>query len=145
MNPMDLSIIAASITAITTVGECDAIIATVEKEKENAQFLALTEERKIERLSTLSATIDSDFASATAEKASYVTVIPTLPAGNPVRKQLEDKVVALDFRLFTLNQRRARIGRGAFISARMKYSLLLQEVDNSTPILALLTQKRATL
>lgn len=145
MNPLDLAIISAAITAITTRQDCQSVIDDLATKKENASFLALSEERKLERIGNLSATINSDFASATAEKASYQTVIPTLPAGNPVRKNLEEKVVGLDYKLFTLNQRKEKIGQGAFIALKLKYVSLLADVDNHSEIITVLTAHLATL
>lgn len=145
MDAIQVATINASILAVTSLTEGNALIADLNQEIEDAEYSVLTEERRIERMTSSALNLDSDLASAQAEKTSYEAVIPTLPAGNPVRGELEDKVVALNFRIFQLENRKERIGRSAIVQAQLKYYGLLASVTDLNEIKTLATQHVATL
>lgn len=145
MNAMQVATINASIIAVTTLTEANALVADLDQKIQDVEYTLLTEERRIERMTTSALGIDSDLASAQAEKTSYEAVIPTLPAGNPVRVQLEDKVVALNFRIFQLENRKERIGRSAIVQAQLKYCNLLSSVADLNEVKVLAVQRVAAL
>ncbi len=133
------------INTLQTKAEVQAVIDEVQKLKDDSDYVLLSEDRKADRMNTLGATVTSDIASAQAEKASYATVIPTLPASNEVRKTLEEKVVTLDYRLFQLNQRKMRIGKGALILVNAKLQNEQENNQNLTHLLGALDAKKTAL
>lgn len=145
LDPIMLAVISNQINQITTAAECNQIITDFSKTKSDFDFAALSEERKITRLDVIVQNIDSGIGAAQAEKASYLPVVAGLPVGNEVRVSLERKVVALDFRLFNLENRRENFGKIAVLAARLKYASALANAANYDQVLTLVQAKRATL
>lgn len=105
------------ITAITTRAEALAMRTFVFGLADEYFLKEFNAVRKVARITALTTGVDAELAAVSAEKSSYATIIASLPVGNPVRVDLENKVVKLNFREFTLNQRKVTVGRIALLQA----------------------------
>lgn len=80
-----------SISKITTVADCDLLLAWAAKEKADLNFKKLSEERLTNNYSAASIEIDAELQAVITEIASTETVIATLPAGIAKKKRLRKK------------------------------------------------------
>jgi hypothetical protein len=71
-----------SVNKITTVADCDLLLAWAVKEKADLNYKKLSEERLTNNYSETSIEIDAELQSVISEIAATETIIATLPEGN---------------------------------------------------------------
>jgi len=123
-----------SISKITTVADCDLLLAWAAKEKADLNFKKLYEERLTDNYSTTSIEIDAELQAVIAEIASTETVIATLPAGNSKDEAVKKKV-KLEYKKFLLENRKESYGVVALLEKELdltKVTLELNEIDTFT-------------
>lgn len=123
-----------SISKITTVADCDLLLAWAAKEKADLNFKKLYEERLTDNYSTTSIEIDAELQAVIAEIASTETVIATLPAGNSKEEAIKKKV-KLEYKKFLLENRKESYGVVALLEKELdltKVTLELNEIDTFT-------------
>ncbi len=120
-----------SIAKITTVADCDLLLAWAAKEKADLNFKKLSEERLTNNYSETSIEIDAELQAVITEIASTTTVIATLPAGNSKDEAIKKKV-KLEYRKFLLENRKESYGVVALLEKELdlsKVTLELAEID----------------
>ena len=127
-----------SISKITTVADCDLLLAWATKEKADLNFKKLSEERLTNNYSAASIEIDAELQAVIAEIASTETVIATLPAGNSKDEAVKKKV-KLEYKKFLLENRKESYGVVALLEKELdlsKVTLELNEIDSFTAAIA---------
>ncbi len=133
-----------SIDKITTVADCDLLLAWAAKEKADLNFKKLSEERMTNNYSTTSVEIDAELQSVMAEIAATETIITTLPEGNSKEDAVKKKV-RLEYKKFLLENRKESYGVVALLEKELdlaKVTLELAEIDAFT---AAITTRKAAL
>ena len=133
-----------SISKITSVADCDLLLAWAAKEKADLNFKKLSEERLTTNYSTTSIEIDTELQAISAEIASTETVIATLPAGNSKEDAIKKKV-KLEYKKFLLENRKESYGVVALLEKELdltKVTLELAEIDTFS---AAITTRKAAL
>jgi chromosome segregation ATPase len=105
---------ALSVNLLTSVADCDAVLAELNRDRETLRFNRLRFERSKETATDRSTGLDTDIAATQAEQASLIAVIATLPDG-PIKTEMTVRKTVVDFRLFQLNQRKLNAGTTAVI------------------------------
>ncbi|MEO8234770.1 MAG: hypothetical protein ABI549_05095 [Flavobacterium sp.] len=132
-----------SINKITTIADCDLLLAWAAKEKADLNFKKLSEERLTNNYSTASIEIDAELQSVLTEIVATETIIATLPAGNS-REDAIKKKVRLEYKKFLLENRKESYGVVALLEKELdltKVTLELTEIDTFTE--AITTRKAA--
>ena len=127
-----------SISKITTVADCDLLLAWAAKEKADLNFKKLSEERLTNNYSAASIEIDAELQAVITEIASTETVIATLPAGNSKEEAIKKKV-KLEYKKFLLENRKESYGVVALLKKELdlsKVTLELNEIDSFTAAIA---------
>lgn len=133
-----------SIDKITTVADCDLLLAWAAKEKADLNFKKLSEERLTNNYSNASIEIDAELQSVLTEIAATETIIATLPAGNSKEDAVKKKV-RLEYKKFLLENRKESYGVVALLEKELdltKVTLELAEIDAFT---AAITTRKAAL
>ncbi|WP_154657261.1 hypothetical protein [Hugenholtzia roseola] len=129
----------------TTVEECDAGEAAIVEALNEANFQLLSLARRSARAIEISTQVEADLEAAQTTADSYNSIIPTLPVGSPVRKQLEDELVKLNFKVFNLNKRAESIGSTVLMIFSIRKQALDTEIARYTAVQAAIVAKRATI
>lgn len=123
-----------STSKITTVADCDLLLAWAAKEKADLNFKKLSEERLTNNYSTASIEIDAELQSVLTEIAATETIIAALPAGNSKEDAVKKKV-RLEYKKFLLENRKESYGVVALLEKELdltKVTLELTEIDAFT-------------
>lgn len=123
-----------STSKITTVADCDLLLAWAAKEKADLNFKKLSEERLTNNYSTASIEIDAELQSVLTEITATETIIAALPAGNSKDEAVKKKV-RLEYKKFLLENRKESYGVVALLEKELdltKVTLELAEIDTFT-------------
>ncbi|MDD5151855.1 MAG: hypothetical protein PHC28_15475 [Flavobacterium sp.] len=123
-----------STSKITTVADCDLLLAWAAKEKADLNFKKLSEERLTNNYSTASIEIDAELQSVLTEITATETIIAALPAGNSKDDAVKKKV-RLEYKKFLLENRKESYGVVALLEKELdltKVTLELTEIDAFT-------------
>jgi hypothetical protein len=132
-----------STSKITTVADCDLLLAWAAKEKADLNFKKLSEERLTNNYSTASIEIDAELQSVLTEITAADTIIAALPAGSSKDDAVKKKV-RLEYKKFLLENRKESYGVVALLEKELdltKVTLELTEIDAFTD--AITTRKAA--
>lgn len=135
---------AFSVELLSTVSDCDALIAIANKERGDLDYKRTTLVRKQSVASTNAASIESDIASVNAELNSYVTQLATLPAG-PARDEVLDKQFRAQYRLYTLTARKNATGTRAVSQQAYDIECVDVTIAQNVAYIAALNARKAEL
>ncbi|MDJ1481682.1 hypothetical protein QNI16_14370 [Cytophagaceae bacterium YF14B1] len=82
--------------------------------KGNLEFRQISLTRSKDNAADRASSIDADLAAAEAEVTSLIAIIAALPE-SATKTEMENRKVRADYRLFTLQQRKAQFGTTAVI------------------------------
>ncbi|MDJ1483581.1 hypothetical protein QNI16_23990 [Cytophagaceae bacterium YF14B1] len=105
---------ALSIALLTSRTDCDKVLTKLSDIKENLEFRQISLTRSKDNASERASDIDADLAAAEAEVESLIAIIAALPE-SATKTEMENRKVRADYRLFTLQQRKAQFGTTAVI------------------------------
>ena len=103
-----------SVELLGSRADCDKVLTELNDIKDNLTFRRISLTRSKDNAAERAATIDADLAAAQAEVDSLLSIIDALPEG-PTRTEMQNRKVRADYRLFTLEQRKAQFGTTAVI------------------------------
>ncbi|MDB5203298.1 MAG: hypothetical protein JWQ27_2707 [Ferruginibacter sp.] len=129
---------------LTTIADCDALLATAASEKDDLDIRKRQLERKQENAASNSTEIDADLASVTAEIEAYEAVIAGMPEG-PAKQQLISKLTKAVYKKFTLEERRANYGVLAILQQQYTIACLEKDMLETDQFVAAVTVHKATL
>jgi hypothetical protein len=105
---------ALSVALLSSRADCDKVLDELTDIKDNLEFRQISLTRSKDNAAERASTIDADLAAAQAEVDSLISIIAALPAGS-TKTEMENRKVRADYRLFTLQQRKAQFGTTAVI------------------------------
>ena len=121
-----------SLQNLTQVADCNVLLAMATKEKANLTFKKMSDERMTARFTETSLELDAALQGVIAELSAIETIINMLPDG-PSKDDAMDKKVRLEYKKFTIENRRETYGTVALIEKEMDLARVnqeLNEVDN---------------
>ncbi len=133
-----------SISKITSVADCDLLLAWAAKERADLNFKKLSEERLTTNYSTTSIEIDAELQAITTEIASTETVIAALPAGNSKEDAIKKKV-KLEYKKFLLENRKESYGVVALLEKELDLTMVTLELAEIDTFSAAITTRKAEL
>ena len=117
-----------SLNKITSVADCDVLLAWAEKEKSDLTFKQLSVERVTVNYSSTSIEIDAVLQGVIAEIDATATVIAALPEG-PTKEDLEKKKTRLEYKRFLLENRKESYGSVALLEKELDLERINKELD----------------
>ena len=117
---------------ITTLADCDLLLAFANKEKASLNFKRLSEERQKDVYSENVLEIDAAMQTVDAEISATETIISSIPDG-PTKDEAAKRLRRQEFRKFNLEDRKERYGGVSLVSKEVDLSRLsseLTEMDN---------------
>lgn len=133
-----------SLNKITTVADCDVLLAWAEKEKSDLTFKQLSVERITVNYSSTSVEIDAVLQGVIAEIAATETVIAALPEG-PTKEDLQKKKTRLEYKKFLLENRKDSYGSVALLEKELDLERINKELDEVDVFIAGVTAHKNTL
>lgn len=133
-----------SISFLLTTEDCDNMLAIAQKERDDAAFRKTSVERRQSATSSRSVEVSTELQTVNTELATWNALIGTLADG-PVKSNLEDRVIRLEYRKFLLEGRSESYGTIALIEQELELALLNQSITEIDAFIAQVSAHRATL
>ena len=133
-----------SVSKITTVADCDLLLAWAVKEKADLNYKKLSEERLTNNYSETSIEIDAELQSVISEIAATETIITTLPDGNSKEDAIKKKV-RLEYKKFLLENRKDSYGVVALLEKELDLTNVTQSLAEIDAFTAAITARKAEL
>lgn len=133
-----------SVSKITTVADCDLLLAWAVKEKADLNYKKLSEERLTNNYSETSIEIDAELQLVISEIAATETIIATLPDGNSKEDAVKKKV-RLEYRKFLLENRKESYGVVALLEKELDLTNVTQSLAEINAFTVAITARKAEL
>lgn len=133
------------VPTLSTVLECDSVLEQIDKEIDDLNYEAIVIARRNSKAVDTSGQLQADLSSAQAVKTAYETSIVGLPIDSPVRKTFEDELVKTNYKIFSIQNRLERQGKGALIEYSLENDAIQSKITALTAVRADVVTQRATL
>jgi hypothetical protein len=133
-----------SLTAITTVADCDAIIDMASLEQEELTFQKTLQERQYRLVTSGSTGVDAELTGIVSEITALETAEANLPEG-PAKQSLTDKLADLRHKKFQLEKRRRRYGIPALLQKEYDITAIEKQIAEHVSYMAAVTQRKGEL
>ncbi|RTY90617.1 hypothetical protein [Flavobacterium sp. GT3R68] len=133
-----------SLNKITTVADCDVLLAWAEKEKSDLTFKQLSVERVTTNYSSISVEIDAILQGVVAEIAAVEMVIGVLPDG-PTKEDEIKRKTRLEYKRFLLENRKESYGSVALLEKELDLERINKELDETDVFISGVTVHKSTL
>lgn len=133
-----------SISSLTQVADCNALVAWAVKEKADLTYKRITNERLSQKYAETSVGLDAEIQGVIAEIAATETIIAALPEGPSKEVQL-DKKTTLEYRKFVLENRKENYGTVALLQKESELGRIEQEITEVDAFVAAVEEKKTTL
>ncbi len=117
-----------SVQHLTQVADCNVLLALAAKERADLDFKRISEQRMTVKFTQTSQEIDAELQGVTVEIAATETIISMLPEG-PAKEDAIDKRTRLEYRRFTLENRKENYGTIALLEKEMDLSRTVREIE----------------
>ena len=135
---------AYSLSLITTIADCNALIVSAQRKQRDIQYRKTQQERQYETVSEGGSSTEATLAATIAEIAGLEPVVLTLPEG-PTKKELEDRIVTLKYKRFVLENRRLRYGVFAMLEKEYMMGSIDKELLEVAAYIDALNDRKAEL
>ncbi len=135
---------AYSVNKITTVADCDLVLAWAAKEKADLEFKKLSEERMTTNYSITAIEIDAELQSVNTEIDATTTIIATLPEGQSKEDAVKKKV-KLEYKKFLLETRKESYGVVALLEKELDLAQVTQSLTEIDAFTAAINARKALL
>ncbi|MDI1318403.1 hypothetical protein [Flavobacterium sp.] len=133
-----------SVSNLTQVADCNALLAWAGKEKADLSFKKLSDERLTVRYAETSLELDAILQGVLAELAATETIIAVLPEG-PTKEDAMNKKVRLEYKKFLLETRKESYGSVALLEKEMDLGRVNQEIAEVDAFIVAVEAQKATL
>ena len=133
-----------SVNKITTIADCDLLLAWAAKEKADLNFKKLSEERLTTNYSTATIEIEAELQSVLTEITATETIIAALPAGNS-REDAVKKKVRLEYKKFLLENRKESYGVVALLEKELDLTTVTANLVEIDVFIAAINTRKAAL
>jgi hypothetical protein len=133
-----------SISNITQAADCDVLLTAAGKEKAELEFKKLSEERLTNKYATTSVEVNAILQGVLVELAAVNTIIDVLPDG-PTKEEEIKKKVKLEYKKFLLENRKESYGAVALLEKQLDLARVVQQLEEVTTFISLVTNHKATL
>lgn len=133
-----------SLQNLTTVADCNVLLAMAAREKADLDFKKFSTERQTTRFAETSISLAADLQGVIAEIQATDTIISVLPEG-PSKQDALDKKTRLEYRKFTIESRISNYGITALLAKEMDLGRILREIDEADAFVDAIQLKRSEL
>jgi hypothetical protein len=133
-----------SVTNLTQVADCDALLTWATKEKADLDYKRLSDERLTARYAETSLELDAILQGVIAELTATETIIAVLPEG-PSRDDALNKRTRLEYKKFLLETRKESYGTVALLEKEMELARVNREISEVEIFIAAVETQKATL
>ncbi|MEW5676310.1 hypothetical protein ABGT15_08360 [Flavobacterium enshiense] len=133
-----------SLNKISTIADCDVLLAWAEKEKSDLTFKQLSVERVTTNYSNISVEIDAILQGVVAEIAAVETVIAVLPEG-PTKEDEIKRKTRLEYKRFLLENRKESYGSVALLEKELDLERINKELEEVDFFISNITTHKTTL
>lgn len=133
-----------SITNLTQVADCDALLSWAAKEQADLNFKRLSDERLTARFAETAQELDAVLQGVLAELTATETIIGVLPEG-PSKEDAINKRTRLEYKRFLLETRRESYGSVALLEKEMDLARVLLEIDEVNAFISTVSSRKTEL
>lgn len=133
-----------SLTAITSVADCDAILAKARMEQNELLFQKTVQDRQYILVTSGSSGVDAELTGVISQKTALETAAAILPEG-PAKQDLTDKISDLQHKQSQLERRRRRYGTPALLQKEYEITAIEKQLTEHVSYIDAVTQRKAEL
>lgn len=133
-----------TITNLTQIADCNALLAWAGREKADLTFKKLSDERLTARYADTAQELDAILEGVIAEIVATETIISVLPDG-PTKDDAINKKTRLDYKRFLLETRRESYGVVALLEKEMDLARVNSEITEVDSFIVAVEAKKASL
>ncbi|WP_309640756.1 hypothetical protein [Flavobacterium sp.] len=133
-----------SITNLTQVADCDALLSWAAKEQADLNFKRISDERLTARYAENAQELDAVLQGVLAELTATETIIAVLPEG-PSKEDAINKRTRLEYKKFLLETRRESYGSVALLEKEMDLARVMQELTEVDAFILSVNSRKAEL
>lgn len=133
-----------SVTTLTTVADCDTVLALIDKEKKDLSFRKLSLKRQQENYANTTVEVSSEITVLNTELSAVNTVIATLPDGDTKDDNIK-RQKKLEYNLFLLTNRKANYGAIALLEKEFSIARVIQELAEADAFVAAVTARKTSI
>lgn len=134
-----------SITSLTTVADCDALLNLVNAERQALNIKQVILNADLQSYSTTSVNVESEIIVLTAEIAALDTYLNVLPEGSKAKRKASTKHKVAEGRLSGLLDRQGNFGLVALINRQLDAGQLEAQITAVDDFIAQVTAHKSTL
>lgn len=133
-----------NVEMLTTVAECESVLAVAEKEKKDLLFRKTSLERQKEAYSLNGQENDDELLATETELNALKGVVSTLPEGK-TKADNEKRIRRLDLKKFLLTQKDKDYGSVALLVREFDLGLLNKELEEVEAFITIINARKAAL
>lgn len=133
-----------TITNLTQIADCNALLAWAGREKADLVFKRISDERLTARFADTSQELDAVLQGVIAELEATETIIAVLPDG-PTKDDAINRKTRLEYKKFLLETRRESYGVVALLEKEMDLARVNRELEEVENFIEAVEAKKATL
>ncbi len=133
-----------SISNLTQVADCNALLSWAAKEKADLNFKKISDERLTLKYGETAQELDAVLQGVLAELAATDTIISVLPDG-PSKEDALNKKTRLEYKKFLLETRRESYGTVALLEKEMDLARVTQELNEVEVFITTVSARKAEL
>ena len=132
-----------SVSQLTTVADCDAVLNIATKEKKDLEWKKLSLERQKEMYAENSVEVSTELAAKQAELTALDSVIASLPDGELKDENIKKRKRA-EYSIFLLNDRKANYGSVALLEKEYDLQRILRELEETQVFITEVEARKGT-
>ncbi|WP_293891301.1 hypothetical protein [Flavobacterium sp.] len=133
-----------TITNLTQIADCNALLAWAGKEKADLTFKKISDERLTVRYADTAQELDALLGGVIAELTATETIIAVLPDG-PTKDDAINKKTRLEYKKFLLETRKESYGVIALVEKEMDLERVNREIEVVDTFIAAVEAQKVTL
>ena len=133
-----------SVTQLTSVSDCDAVLSIASKEKQDLEWKKLSLERQKAQYSDQSVSITAELAGKQAEVEVLDSIIAGLPEGN-LKVENQNKKTRAEYSIFLLENRRNNYGNVALLEKELDLERVERELTETDTFISEVEEHKSTL
>ncbi len=133
-----------SVTQLTSVSDCDAVLSIAAKEKQDLEWKKLSLERQKVQYSDQSVSITAELAGKQAEVAVLESIIAGLPEGS-LKVENQNKKTRAEYSIFLLENRRNNYGNVALLEKELDLQRVERELTETDAFISEVEEHKSTI
>jgi hypothetical protein len=133
-----------SINRLSTIADCDAVLALAQKDKADLEFKNLSLQRNYQSYQSRSVQLTADIQVTQAEINALTTVIAGLPDGDTKDDNIA-KQKRVEYRLFTLQEQSENYGVIALLEKELEINFVEKQLAETLTFIQLVETKKTSI